>query len=361
MLLEPSVPSRIIALALLGLMSVALAGGGWTVAQWQTLFNQVPAPPPTLAQAGSRVGLVTNKSNNVDLELTDPVLLRSRAAYHAGIDAINQTVVQKATSAAGVGDIDIARLRSDPAYAQQLQQKLTSMSQAEKIQMAMQMQASQQQSQQAMLANPAGLRAGGALVSYAVGGPGGQQLRTAGTGLRTDFTRLVKDYDARHTALGQKLATALKACPVLPFSVCHSECGPDLKCLAGINAQVPDLIAQHRKLAAAELADERALLARTRAAMQPVIAKATQLTTAAEGAGTASNQLQAGYTLLATATSYLQIYTALATLRAGYWQNIQQRTVPDDYNAATSDIGYQYPLGKDDSLSEPPTDLPKGW
>lgn len=370
----------IIIFALMGAVVSMAATGAWKATQWQTVFEHVPEPPATLAQAGDMVGVTKNSAGNVSLALTSPTLLQSRAEYHAGMDAIQQAAVDAApgkmeashaaadaaAAKASTAGIDVARLQSDPAYAKELQQKMASMSQAQKMQMAMQMAAAQQQSQQAMQANPAGagMRAGGALVAY-IEGTGAQSLSAAESGLRKDFTKLMVDYNARHTALGQKLAAELKACPVLPFNVCHKECGPDLKCLARINARVPALIAHHRKLAAAELADERALLTKTRAVMQPVIAKATQLTVTAEAAGAPTAQRQSGYLMIAMSTSYLQIYTALATLRAGYWQNIKQRTVPDDYLAATSDIGYQYVLAKtqwgDDNLSEPPSDLPKGW
>ncbi len=357
--------SKLLLLTLLGVVGGAVAAGTWRVAQWQAMFDQVPAPPATLAQAGADVGIITDKAGVVSFGLTSPALLKSRANYHAGMDAISQASVDSAAPAAAAGGIDVARLRSDPAYAQQLQQKMASMSQAQKMQMAMQMQASQQQSQQAMLANPTGMRAGLALMSYTVGGEGGQRLGTVETTLRKDFTKLVDDYDARHTALGMKLAAALKACPVLPFSVCHKECGPALGCLADINRQVPGLIAQHRKLAAAELAEERALFAKTRGTMRPVIAKTANLTAAAEAAGTPATQRQAGYTAIANAALNLQLFAAKATLRAGYWQNIQQRTVRDDYFEATSDIGYQYVLARtpqgEDNQREPPADLPKDW
>ncbi|MGH8128179.1 MAG: hypothetical protein ACRETC_07395, partial [Gammaproteobacteria bacterium] len=70
--------------------------------------------------------------------------------------------------------------------------------------------------------------------------------------------------------------------------------------------------------------------------------------------------LQASYLAIATSALKLQIFTAMATLRAGYWQNIQQKPVRDDYLVA-GNLGYQYLIGPKDDLTEPPSDLPKDW
>ncbi|MGH8539212.1 MAG: hypothetical protein ACRETW_01730 [Stenotrophobium sp.] len=352
--------SKLLLLALLAVAGSAVAAGAWNAAQYQTLFEQIPAPPATLAQAGASVGLIRNPSNNVYLAITDPALRRSRAAWHAGMDAINQAGVDAQTAGTAAAGIDVARMQSDPAYAQQIQQKMASMSQAEKMQMAMQMTASRQQSQQATLANPAGMRAGIGLIGY-LSRDGRPQLDAAETGLREHFAKLVADYDGRHAALDQQLQTALKACPVLPFDVCHVECGPDLKCLATIQARVPALIAAHRKLAAAELAEETALFTATRSAMQPVIAKTGSLTAAAEAAGAPASQRQSGYTAILSNSGRLQVFVAKATQRAGFWQNIQQKIIPDSpFAANVGNLGYQYRRGKDD-VTAPPSDLPKDW
>ncbi|MGH8225627.1 MAG: hypothetical protein ACRER1_05705, partial [Gammaproteobacteria bacterium] len=80
----------------------------------------------------------------------------------------------------------------------------------------------------------------------------------------------------------------------------------------------------------------------------------------AETAGAEPSRLQASYLAIATSALKLQIFTAMATLRAGYWQNIQQKPVRDDYLVA-GNLGYQYLIGPKDDLTEPPSDLPKDW
>ncbi|MGH8426806.1 MAG: hypothetical protein ACRES7_02350 [Gammaproteobacteria bacterium] len=326
--------------------------------QWQALFDQVPAPPASLAQAGASVVAARNKSNNAYLALTYPTLLRSHTDLQAGLNAMNQAAAKPAAATLG---IDAGRMQSDPAYAQQMQQRMATMTQAEKVQMAMQMAAAQQQAMQTQMSNPAGLRAGGNLTSYVVG-EGDQQLGAIEADLRKNLDKIVADYDGRHAALDKQLLTLLKACPQIKECGDTTDCAPVPSCVVGINARVPALIAQHRQLAAAELTSERALFTKIRAELQPVIAKTATLTETAEKAGTSASQLQTGYMAIANGAGQLQAFAAMTTLRAGFWQGIKQVPIPDDFGVylTAGPVGYQYPLGQD-NLTAPPADLPDGW
>jgi hypothetical protein len=321
---------------LIGAMCVAAAGAasasaaGWNAARWQAVFSQIPATPSTLAQAADMIGLVKDKNGHPAL---GPIgaLARSRAAYHAGIVAMGNAA---ASSARG------------------LQQKMASASQAERIRMAMQMSGAMQMS------NPGAMRAFAGLETYVMG-DGARTVAVALKNMRDSMTRVVAHYDACHATLDKQLVSALKACPAIKRCGDTTDCPPVPACVATIEARVPALIAQHRKFASAELAEERALFGKTRAALAPVVARTAALTAVAEKAGIGASQANVGYSAIQNDTALLQLWNAKIALRAGYWQGIQQKKVADDF-FVVGNLGYRYPLGKDD-VTAPPTDPPDGW
>lgn len=352
------VKSRLLLLALLGSACVVVAADSWNAARWLDLFEQLPAPPATLAQAGAMVGPTTDDKGHPVLGITDAALLRSKHRLQAGVAAVN---IAASAPVAAVTGIDMARMQRDPAYAAQMQKKMESMTQAEKMQMAVQMMAAQQAAAGQSL-NIAAMRAYGALLTW-VGSDGGRIDRAQRAQLRSGMQRIAAEYDARHESVDKRMQDLLKACPPIPRSsnLCgDTDCPPAPACIADLNARVPKLIADHRALASAELVEERHLFNSTRATLQPVLHKTAQLTSAVEAAGGDNTKTQAGYSMLMIAATQLQQFTALAVLRTGYWQNIRQRPIRDDYLVGAGQLGYHYALG-DDADYAPPTDLPSGW
>jgi hypothetical protein len=320
------------------------AAGGWNASRLQSVFSRVPAAPSSLAEAGGMIGPVKDKHGNAALGPTG-ALAKSRADFHAGVAAAN------AMAAAQFG-VDSARLRNDPAYAKQFQQKMASMSQAEKIQMAMKM------SGAAQAPNPDALRAFGSLETYVVG-DGAKATTAARNTMRGGMTKIAAHYNSCHANLDKNLAAALKACPMVKRCGDTTDCPPVPACIATIQARVPELIAQHRKCALSELNEERGLFGKTRAAMAPVVGKITALTAAAEKAGVSGTQRNAGYNALLADIAQLQLWDAQIALRAGYWQNIKPKKVADDF-FVVGNLGYSYPLGQND-ITRPPDDVPDGW
>ncbi|MGA7297694.1 MAG: hypothetical protein WBW92_09315 [Rhodanobacteraceae bacterium] len=340
-------------LALTCSQAKALAGSNWTAAQWQALFEQVPPPPQSLAQVGNGVGLMVDDKGRKQFGPTDPVLLRSHESLQAGLRSMTEYAT---AGAAAAGGIDIARLQRDPAYAQQIEQKMAAMSQAERTQLAMKMAAAQRPAAQSM--NVPLMRATGALQSYVMGD--GRRVAGAARGqMQTALRTITGKYDRRHAALDKTLQDALKACPEMKGGCGDTDCPPTPACIADINSSVPVLISRHRKLAGAELAEERSLFAKTRATLQPVLAKTASLAKPVEAAGGGADKTQSAYSLISTNALLLQQLTATATLRAGYWQNIRQIPVRDDY-FVVGNLGYTCMLGKE-RIDAPPGDLPSGW
>ncbi len=336
--------------------STAFAGA-WKAGQWQKLFERVPAPPASLAQAGGMIAASKDDKGHTVLEPTDAALLQSHHQLQAGQAAMNAGAASAAGAAAG---IDIARMQNDPAYAAQVQQKMASMTQAQKMQMAMQMAAAQRASMQP--GNTAAIRAEVALQGY-VQGDGGHIVSAQRAQLHKAMQQIARKFDTRHADLNKQMRELLKACPPIPRSsnACgDTDCPPLPACIAKINARVPGMIEAHRQLATAELAEERELFEKIRATLQPVITRITRLAAAVEAAGGNASKTQGGTSLVMTSVGQLQQFTALSLLRTGYWQNIRQRPQPDSYFVGAGELGYHYTVG-DDPDYPAPTEPPSGW
>ncbi len=317
---------------------------GWNVARWQGLFLHIPNPPANLAATVGAIGPMKDREGHIELGPTAPDMAKSRAEYHAGILAINSAAVS------GSG-IDVARLRNDPAYAAQFQKKMASMSEAEKMQFAMKMR------RPAAAPNAGAIRAYGALESYLMG-DGGRAAAATKTMIHDGMSRIASQYGVCHADTDKQLRSALKACA--PVKECgDTDCQPVPACIATIEARVPAMIARHHECATSELGRERALFAKARETLAPVVAKTAALTGAAEKAGVSPTRLNVGYSAILNDVAQLQQMDARIELRAGYWQGIQRKTVPDSY-FVSGNLGYRYMLGRDDILA-PPGDAPDGW
>ncbi len=334
----------VIAVLLLASAPAIAAAAGWNAARWQALFVQVPAPPSTLAAAGGSIGAMKDREGHVALGPTGSDMAKSRAEYHAGILAMN-------TAAVSGSGIDVARLQNDPAYAARFQEKMATMSVSEKMQFAMKMR------QTTAAPNAGAIRAYGSLESYLMG-DGGHAAAAAKALVRGGMSRITSHYNVCHADADKQLQSALKACA--PAKECgDTDCSPVPACIATIEARVPAMIARHHECAASELGEEHALFAKARETLAPVVAKTVALTGAAEKAGVAPTQLNAGYSAILNDVALLQQMDARIELRAGYWQGIQRKTVPDSY-FVSGNLGYRYMLGKDDILAAP-DDAPDGW
>lgn len=113
----------------------------------QAMHTRVPAPPATAAAAPA--WLKSAEYTTLANQLKD---------QRAFVEKLNKEAAAASTASMSSGPIDFARAQRDPAYAQELQKKMQSMSQEEQMKLAMQMsqatQASAIQDVKAMAADP---------------------------------------------------------------------------------------------------------------------------------------------------------------------------------------------------------------
>ncbi|HEX6637482.1 MAG TPA: hypothetical protein VF033_07480 [Steroidobacteraceae bacterium] len=113
----------------------------------QALHARIPAPPATAAAAAA--WLASPEYTTLARQLKD---------QRAFVEKLSQDASVQSAAGMSSGAIDFARAQRDPAYAQELQKKIQSMSQDEQMKLAMQMsQATQAQALQdvkAMAADP---------------------------------------------------------------------------------------------------------------------------------------------------------------------------------------------------------------
>lgn len=113
----------------------------------QALHSRVPAPPATASAAPAWLESAEYKT-----------LAKQLKDQRAFVEKLNKDASASAAAGMSSGAIDFARAQRDPAYAQELQKKIQSMSQAEQMQLATQMsqatQAHALQDVQAMAADP---------------------------------------------------------------------------------------------------------------------------------------------------------------------------------------------------------------
>lgn len=123
------------------LKSIALVGGlliasnAFAQQSLQSMHSRIPAPPKSVAEAPAW------------LDSSEVTALRKQLKDQR--EFINKLNQEASTSAPGAltnaGGIDFARAQRDPEYAKQIQAKIASMSQAEQMALAMQMQQATQQ------------------------------------------------------------------------------------------------------------------------------------------------------------------------------------------------------------------------
>ena len=242
------------------------------------VLNSFPPTPANVASAGMATQAGTDSGS--------PVLIA--AAY----DALNVSIKATAFNPAGsVGGIDISRASSDPAYAAQVQARMQSMSMAEKMAMA-----SQMQSAAASGSSPA--------VAAFVGRQRPADI-AAQQKIRTLLDSALTSAGAKHRAIDDALNASAKACPQdktgWPLASCT---GP-----LGVKS-----IAQHRAVEEAALASEGQALVQAKAIAMVELSKGRDLYAQASG--------PSGASLMAWGMTYVQLlsdYGKAITLRAGFW------------------------------------------
>lgn len=327
---------------LLAASGCAAATAAWNAARWQAMFDHLPAPPQSLAQASGMLALVRADPQYEGVPTpTGPALQRSRADYHAALAAMNAGIA----SSPGTTD------------AMALARRMQGASQDQQVAMAMQYAARMRAGAQAAASHPQNMRAGIEVASYVQT----QQTRISETldEVRQAIAELQAENDRRHDAADAGLRKAYLACPRPPTCGDSTECSPNAACVAGVNARLPTLVAQHRQIAQAGLANERAAYVHAYATLQPIVAHLAGLLTTAEKAGGQATYLQQGYTLLLTIAGTLQVFDAQIAMRAGFWQGIQPKPVAPNYLAQVPAF-YHFVSGQDELIS-PPADLPKNW
>jgi hypothetical protein len=118
-------------------LAAALLVSGAATAQYslQAMHTNVPAPPASSAAATA--WLTSPAVTTLSKQLKD---------QRAFVEKLHKDASADSMAGMSTGGIDFARAQRDPAYAQELQKKLASMSQEEQMKVAMQMsQATQQQ------------------------------------------------------------------------------------------------------------------------------------------------------------------------------------------------------------------------
>jgi hypothetical protein len=242
------------------------------------ILNAVPAPPANVAAAGAATQVATGS----DVTLAAP-------AY----DASQARIKAAATPTGSVGGFDMARATSDPAYAQQMQARMQTMSMAEKMAMANQVMASQQ----------ASAASNGPVVAF-VGGQRGADM-AAQQRMRALLDGALASTGGKHRAIDTAIDAAAKACP-------QDKTGwPLQSCTGPLGTKS---IAQHRALEDASLASEIQALAQARQIALVELNKGKDLLAHASGPSAAS--------LNAWAMTYvltLNDYAKAITLRAGFW------------------------------------------
>jgi len=243
-----------------------------------TLLNSIPATPATVAAAGTATQVSTSGS---------PLL--SAAAY----DALSANITAGLQPSGSVGGIDLARARSDPAYAAQIQARMQSMSTADKMAMANQMMAAQQSSAAAT----------GQIAGF-IGGQRAEDM-AAQQKIRALLDGALGAAGAKHRAIDEALNAAAKACPTdktgWPLASCTGPLGTKS-------------IAQHRGVEDAALASEGQALAQARTIALEQMNRGRDLLAHATGPSAAS--------LAAWAMMYVQMlddYGRAVVLRAGFW------------------------------------------
>ena len=165
----------------------------------QSMHTRVPAPPTTAAAAPAW------------LDSAEVTTLRKQLKdQRAFVEKLNKEAATTQVAAESSGVLDFARMQRDPAYAQEMQKKLASMSQEEQMKFAMQMQQATQahaiQDVKAMAADPEAVKL--AAEHY----PDYQMKQASGgiTAQATVVEDLRRKVSAREYEIGEQVSKKMK-------------------------------------------------------------------------------------------------------------------------------------------------------
>jgi hypothetical protein len=281
-----------------------------TVADARSLFDAVPAPPATLAAAGSATQVTVTGGNST---FTAP-------AYVAIESKLKAQLAAASAPQGTMGGIDLARAQHDPAYAAQIQARMQAMTTQEKMAFAQQMSATH--------------AAGGAGTGVVAAFIGGQRTadQTAQGKMRSELEGALTAAGARHKALDAQLAAQAKSCPT------DKTGWPESRCTSALGDKS---IAEHRAIEEAALPQESKAFADARALAAAELAKARAVAAQADGASAASLAAWVG-----TYTELLRVYAEAMTLRAGFWAhaNNSKYTGQVSIYVGNPDDGIVWPL-----------------
>jgi hypothetical protein len=263
--------------ALVGACGPVLAAGEDLL----SMADQVPALPAGVAAARAATQV---RSPGGDAKLVAPAFEAHRRQV--------MTRIQGAATANTGGAIDVARMQSDPAYAQQMQAKIAAMSPTEKMAMAHTLQGG--------MGDP---RVAGRVTAFL-----GQQRAAdlaAQAKMRDTLEAAMKTAGRQHVETDRRLDQEAKACPQdktgWPLDACTGPLGDRA-------------IAEHRRIEDAALPLEAKALAEARAIADAELAKGRAVVAATPADAQASLAAWAGgYATL------LGDYAEAMTLRAGFW------------------------------------------
>lgn len=165
----------------------------------QALHTRVPAPPVTAAAAPA--WLTSAEVTTLRKQLKD---------QRAFVDKLSRDAGTQATTNASKGPVDFARMQRDPAYAQQMQQKVQSMSQAEQMAFAMEM---QKASQASAIQNVQAMAADSDAVQLAAEHYPDYQMKQANGGIQAQVTAvgdIRQKVSARELQIGEQASKKLK-------------------------------------------------------------------------------------------------------------------------------------------------------
>ena len=262
-------------------LALALSGRAFAADDPYQLIEALPAPPATLeaAKAATVVGAT--------LQVTPDVALNAK---------ITAAIASAGVPSGSVGGFDIARARSDPAYAAAMQARLQSMSEAEKMALVQAMSAQAR----ARATDPG---AGAAAAFMAGQRPADQAAQQK---IRALLDGALSAQGALHKGIDRELDAAAKACPAdktgWPLATCTDALGEKS-------------IARHRATEAAGLPAELKAYAEARAIALAEVNKGRDLLARARGAAEAGPMTA----WVATYAQLLGDYGAAITLRAAFW------------------------------------------
>lgn len=263
------------------------------------LFRKVPVPPKSITAAVSSVRITADSQPTAHTPAYDALLDELKAQVEVGGTAAGQQQVNQA----GLG-VDVERMRTDPAYAQQMQAKMAGMSMSDKMAMAQRWMAAQNGSGQSM----AQMQAHGRVLEY-MGQAEQANVRTLGE-INQMFRQVLDEETARHDAVDREINAAVEKCPDDQTGLA--------KVWSCANPLEKRALREHRAAELKSLAEEGAVYRKAwRLAKARVDAISPMLTVARRGGSlsdvaTISNEISKYTELLAE-------YGRAVTERAAFW------------------------------------------